>query len=48
LLIFFSIPDKGKVEYYREMGVTRTVFGLPSAPADVVLPLLDKYAELLP
>jgi len=48
LLIFFSIPEKGKVEYYREMGVTRTVFGLPSAPADVVLPLLDKYAELLP
>ena len=48
LLIFFSIPDKGKLDYYREMGVTRTVFGLPSAPADVVLPLLDKYAELLP
>ncbi len=48
LLIFFSIPDKGKLEYYAEMGVTRTVFGLPSAGADVVLPLLDKYAELLP
>ncbi len=48
LLIFFSLPDRGKVDYYREMGVTRTVFGLPSAPADVVLPLLDRYAELLP
>ena len=48
LVIFFSIPDKGKLEYYAEMGVTRTVFGLPSAGADVVLPLLDKYAELLP
>jgi probable F420-dependent oxidoreductase len=48
LLIFFSIPDKAKVEYYAEMGVKRTVFGLPSAPRDVVLPLLDKYAELLP
>jgi probable F420-dependent oxidoreductase len=48
LLIFFSVPDKGKLDYYAEMGVGRTVFGLPSAPADVVLPLLDRYAELLP
>jgi probable F420-dependent oxidoreductase len=48
VVIFFSIPDKGKLEYYAEMGVTRTVFGLPSAGADVVLPLLDRYAELLP
>jgi hypothetical protein len=48
LLIFFSLPDEGKVSYYREMGVSRTVFGLPSAPADVVLPMLDKYAALLP
>jgi len=48
LLIFFSIPDKGKVEYYAELGARRTVFGLPSAPAQVVLPLLDRYAELLP
>jgi probable F420-dependent oxidoreductase len=47
VLIFFSIPDKGKIDYYREMGVTRTVFGLPSAGPDVVLPLLDRYAELL-
>ena len=47
LLIFFSIPDAGKLDYYRDMGVTRTVVGLPSAPADVVLPLLDKYAALL-
>ena len=48
LLVFFSVPDKGKLDYYRELGVGRTVFGLPSAPADVVLPLLDKYADLLP
>ena len=48
VVIFFSIPDKGKLDYYAEMGVTRTVLGLPSARADVVLPLLDNYAELLP
>ena len=48
LLIFFSVPDKGKLDYYAEMGVGRTVFGLPSAGAEVVLPLLDRYAELLP
>jgi probable F420-dependent oxidoreductase len=47
LLIFFSTPDKGKLQYYADMGVGRTVFGLPSAPADVVLPLLDRYAELI-
>lgn len=48
VIIFFSIPDKGKLEYYAGLGVTRTVFGLPSGPPDVVLPLLDRYAELLP
>ena len=45
--IFFSIPDKGKLQYYADMGVERTVLGLPSAGADVILPLLDRYAELI-
>jgi hypothetical protein len=29
------------------MGVARAIFALPSAEADVVLPLLDRGAELI-
>jgi probable F420-dependent oxidoreductase len=41
------VPDPGKLDHYQEVGVTECVFGLPSAPKDDVLPLLDKYAALL-
>jgi len=41
------VPDHGKLDHYEEVGVTECVFGLPSAPRDEVLPLLDKYAALL-
>ena len=41
------VPDHGKLDHYREVGVTECVFGLPSAPRDAVLPVLDKYAALL-
>jgi probable F420-dependent oxidoreductase len=41
------VPDHSKLDHYEEEGVTECVFGLPSAPADAVLPLLDKYAALL-
>ena len=43
----FGCPAKPDViESYREAGVTRCVLGLPPEGADVVLPLLDRYAEL--
>jgi hypothetical protein len=48
VIIFFAEADPGKLDYYRELGAAATVVGLPSAPADVVLPILDKYAALLP
>ena len=41
------VPDPGKLDHYEEVGVTEVVFGLPSAPADVVLPILDKRAALI-
>ena len=41
------VPDHGKLDHYEELGVTECVFGLPSAPADSVLPVLDKYAAVL-
>jgi probable F420-dependent oxidoreductase len=44
---FATIPDPGKLDHYESVGVTECVFGLPSAPADVVLPLLDKQAAIV-
>jgi probable F420-dependent oxidoreductase len=41
------VPDHGKLDHYAEVGVTECVFGLPSAPRDDVLPILDKYAAIL-
>ncbi len=38
------LPDPAKLDYYASLGVTETVLRLPSAPRDVVLPLLDDYA----
>jgi probable F420-dependent oxidoreductase len=43
----FGTPAKPEVvEQMIGLGLKRLVFGLPPAGADVVLPLLDKYAEL--
>ncbi|MEM9711907.1 MAG: LLM class F420-dependent oxidoreductase [Actinomycetota bacterium] len=44
----FGAPAKAEVlESFRERGVDRAVLGLPPAGAEVVLPLLDDYAELV-
>jgi probable F420-dependent oxidoreductase len=45
---FGSIPDPGKLEHFESIGVTECVFRVPSATADEVLPVLDRYVELLP
>jgi hypothetical protein len=44
---FASIPDHGKLDHFESIGVTGCVFQLPSAPADEVLPLLDKQAAIV-
>ena len=44
---FGSIPDPGKLAYFETLGVTECVFRLPSAPRDVVLPILDEQAKLV-
>ena len=44
---FGSIPDPGKLDHFEQIGVTECVFRLPSAPRDVVLPLLDRQAALI-
>jgi alkanesulfonate monooxygenase SsuD/methylene tetrahydromethanopterin reductase-like flavin-dependent oxidoreductase (luciferase family) len=44
---FAVVPDAGKLEHYERIGVTECVFQLPSAGADVILPLLDEQAGLI-
>ncbi|MDH4148367.1 MAG: LLM class F420-dependent oxidoreductase, partial [Acidimicrobiia bacterium] len=44
----FGTPAKPEiVESMIEVGLSRIVLGLPPAGADKVLPLLDRYAELV-
>ncbi len=44
---FASLPDPGKLDHFAAIGVTETVFQLPSAGRDEVLPVLDRYGELV-
>jgi probable F420-dependent oxidoreductase len=44
---FAAIPDHGKLDHYRDLGVTETVFDLPSAPRDEVLAALDRVAAFV-
>ncbi len=44
----FGVPDDlDRLKRYRERGVARAVVSLPSAGADEVLPILDRWAELI-
>ncbi len=45
--IFGPRADAETIEHYRELGVERIVYPLPSAPAETVLPLLEARAELV-
>ncbi len=47
IIPFGTIPDTGKLAHYAEIGVTETVFVLPSGDRDKVLPILDRYGELV-
>ncbi|MFP5256388.1 MAG: LLM class F420-dependent oxidoreductase [Acidimicrobiia bacterium] len=44
---FGSLPEPGKLDHFERIGVTECVFRLPSAPRDVVLPILDEQAALV-
>jgi probable F420-dependent oxidoreductase len=39
------LPSAEKLDYYREHGVTESVLRVPSAPRDVVMPVLDRFAR---
>jgi len=40
--------DIGKLQRWRELGVARATIRLPAARADEILPILDRYAKLIP
>jgi probable F420-dependent oxidoreductase len=44
---FGTMPDEGKLEYYASLGIDEVVLRLPTAPRDVVTPILDRYAPLV-
>ena len=44
--IFGVRPDPQQVTDLIEMGFERIIFGLPPAPAETVIPLLDRYAAI--
>ncbi len=45
--VFMAPPDPNQWEEWEAMGVSRVMVGLPHAPAEVVIPLLDKYQPLI-
>ena len=47
IIPFGSLPDAGKLDHFERIGVTECVFRIPSAPRDIVLPLLDRQAALI-
>jgi probable F420-dependent oxidoreductase len=44
--VYYCPADRASLEQMRDGGIARAVFGVPSEPADKVLPLLDRYREV--
>jgi probable F420-dependent oxidoreductase len=42
-----SIPDPGKLDYFRSIGITEVILGVSYGPRDAVLPELDRFAKLV-
>lgn len=47
VLPFGVIPDPGKLDYYRSLGISEVAVRVPSADRDTVLPVLDAYARFV-
>ena len=45
--LFSSADDLDRLKRYRDMGIVRSVVSLPAAGEHVVLPILDRWAELM-
>ena len=46
IALFGAPDDQAQLQGRIEQGFNELIFSLPAAPADKVLPLLDRYAEL--
>jgi probable F420-dependent oxidoreductase len=44
---FGTVPDEGKLEHFREIGVTEVVLRVPTGPRDEMLRALDDYRRFL-
>ncbi len=45
--MFRVVEELDRLRHYRDIGIARVVITLPSAKADEVLPILDRWAELI-
>jgi hypothetical protein len=45
--IFGAGEDADTLKRYRDLGIVRVTPSLPSAKEDVVLPILDRWADLI-
>lgn len=44
--VYYCAPDPDLLARMRDAGIARAVFGVPSEPAEKLLPLLDRYREV--
>jgi hypothetical protein len=47
ITIWGATEDADLLRRYQDLGVSRVVVSLPSKPADVLLPRLDRWAALI-
>jgi probable F420-dependent oxidoreductase len=47
ITLFAAQPDPATIEAYADVGITRCLFVLPDAGAEIVLPLLDRLAKVV-
>ena len=47
LTLFGVGADADAVKRYRDLGISRVVAGLPPEPADKILPMLDRWADIM-
>lgn len=47
IITFGTLPTAAKLDHFRSIGVTDCVFRIPSAPRDVVMPILEEQAAFL-
>ncbi|MBS0562571.1 MAG: LLM class flavin-dependent oxidoreductase, partial [Proteobacteria bacterium] len=45
--IFHAPEDLDTLKRYRDLGVARALVGLPSASSDEILPIIDRWAEMM-